>query len=133
MEICPSRPSPPGLAPHRLSPMPTDHVRDAVETVTMQTRHQVARGHTRALHLQRRRVTTDGRDVTRCWRVATKVCEDARARVIAGTGVGGQCIIALPDATYELGVPAEPAQVWHISMSAIRSASEMMRGRRTLA
>ena len=51
---------------------PTDHVRDTVETVTMRTRHRVARGHTHALQLQRRQVTTDGCDVMRRWRVATK-------------------------------------------------------------
>ena len=90
------------------------HVRDAVETVTMRTRHRVARGHTHTLHLQRRQVMTDGRDVTRRWKLDT-------ARGTAGVTVGGQGIVALPDATYEIGVPAHPTRVWHVCINAVRS------------
>ncbi len=44
-------------------------------------------------------------------------CEDARARGTAGgAAVGVQTIVALPDATYELGIPADPARVWHVSI-----------------
>jgi hypothetical protein len=70
----------------------------------------------------------------RCWRVATK-CMKTRApealprccRVAIGQGG-----VALPDVMYELGVPTEPARVWNVSISAVRSVKSTS-GRRTLA
>jgi len=46
--------------------------------------------------------------------------EDSRARGTAGVAIGGQIIVALPDATHELGVPAEPEHVQRVSISAVR-------------
>lgn len=48
--------------------------------------------------------------------------EETRARGTAGVAVGGPGIVALPNATHELGVPAEPVCVWNVSISVILSA-----------
>jgi len=78
-----------------------------------------SRAHPRSGFEQRCRVMTDV--MGRRARGSDKGCEDTRAR---GT-------VAPPDATPELGVPAEPARVWHVAISAARSGI-MIRGRRTL-
>jgi len=61
-----------------------------------------------------------------------KECGETRARGTAGIAVGGQSIVALPDATHEFGVSAEPERVWRVSISAVRSVITITLGR-TLA
>jgi len=64
-----------------------------------------------------------------------KGCEATRARGTAGVAVTvtGQGMVALPDATPDPGVPAEPTRMWHESVSTVGSVIMIRRGRRTLA